>query len=204
LIWGRSLLSRRLGGSGLDNPGLRRWSVLHRRRRFEFLLRRRGLLSRWLGGSGLDDPWRGSRSMMDLRRWRIDFLLRRHWSRSRWPGRWGMDDPRLRSRRRHDLRRCLGLLLPRRGLRDWWLGSRRPDNLGCRSRSLLDLWRWRFDFLLRRRWCVHPGSRLGNARGLGVGRRHWCGLGRGDLWRRCFYLRSRFRRCHVGRHARWR
>jgi hypothetical protein len=47
---------------------------------------------------------------------------------------------------------------------------------------MLDLWRWRFDFLLCRRGRLHFGSRF----------RSGHGLGRGDFSRRCFYLRGRF------------
>ena len=57
---------------------------------------------------------------------------------------------------------------------------------------MLDLWRWRFDFLLRRRGCLHFGSRFRRGHRLTMGRRHWSRLGRGDFSRRCFYLRGRF------------
>jgi len=64
---------------------------------------------------------------------------------------------------------------------------------------MLDLWRWRFDFLLRRRGRLHFGSRFRRDHRLTMGRRHWSRLGRGDFSRRCFYLRGGFRRRHVRR-----
>jgi len=57
---------------------------------------------------------------------------------------------------------------------------------------MLDLWRWRFDFLLRRRDRLHFGSRFRSGYRLTMGRRHGSRLGRGDFSRRCFYLRGRF------------
>jgi hypothetical protein len=43
---------------------------------------------------------------------------------------------------------------------------------------MLDLWRWRFDFLLRRRDRLHFGSRFRSGYRLTMGRRHGSRLGR--------------------------
>ena len=84
------------------------------------------------------------------------------------------------------------LLLRRLRLLSRWLGRSGMYNPGLRSRSMMDLWRRRFDFLLRRRH-IHFGSRFWG------GRRLWSGLWRGDFSRGCFYLRGRFRCCHIRR-----
>src|SRR5262249_56944276 len=57
LLRRRSLLYRWSGRRSLCNPGLRRRSMLDRRRwRFDFLLLRRGLSGPWLGGWRMDEP----------------------------------------------------------------------------------------------------------------------------------------------------
>ena len=68
---------------------------------------------------------------------------------------------------------------------------------GAGSRSMLDLWRRRFDFLLWRRGRLLFGSRLSGHR-LAMGSRRWSRLGRGDFLRRCLYLRGRFWRRFAG------
>src|SRR6202521_2180818 len=98
------------------------------------LIRWRGLLSlrRWRW-SMLDlRRWRWS--MLDLRRWRWSMLDLRRW-------RWSMRD--LRRGRWSMLDLGWGLLRDR-------LGRSGMNNPGLRFRRMINLWRWRFDFLLLR------------------------------------------------------
>jgi hypothetical protein len=65
-------------------------------------------------------------------------------------------------------------------------------NPALSSRSMVDLWWRRFDFLLCRRTRLLFGNRFWGGRGLTMGRRRGRRLGRSDFLRRRFYFRSRF------------
>jgi hypothetical protein len=73
------------------------------------------------------------------------------------------------------------------------LGGRCMYNPALSSRSMVDLWWRRFDFLLCRRTRLLFGNRFWGGRGLTMGRRRGRRLGRSDFLRRRFYLRGRFR-----------
>src|SRR5215471_6499697 len=191
LLRRRSLLYRWSGRRSLCNPGLRRRSMLDRRRwRFDFLLRRRGFPCRWLGGCGMYDPGLRRRSMVGLSRWRSDFLLRRRDLRSRRLGRRGMSNPGLRSRSMVGLWRWRSDFLLRRRARVH-LGRRFSDGhrlaMGGRHRSRL----WRGDFS---GGCFYLGGRFRRCHVRRLMRRR-----RGRFWR--FLVRRLMRRrVRVWRH----